>query len=109
MCSKHWMRHIGLCSFSDWVMGKRFDKCMNHTPDQEIENCLFVVHGFRRCIIRHCNYLTILTDSWFRPIGAVIYMQRKNLKMSLRSTDRYTDTSEIAKVCYDFSTLFLAY
>lgn len=32
-----------------------------------------------------------------RPIGAVIYMQRKNLKMCLRSTDTTTDTSEVAK------------
>ncbi|PSS26174.1 Phosphatidylcholine translocator like [Actinidia chinensis var. chinensis] len=32
-----------------------------------------------------------------RPIGAVIYMQRNNLKMSLRSTDSGTDTSEVAK------------
>ncbi|XP_022763619.1 uncharacterized protein LOC111309060 isoform X2 [Durio zibethinus] len=32
-----------------------------------------------------------------RPIGAVIYMQRKNLKMCLRSTDAATDTSEVAK------------
>ncbi|XP_026658079.2 uncharacterized protein LOC103701218 isoform X3 [Phoenix dactylifera] len=34
-----------------------------------------------------------------RPIGAVVFMQRSNLKMCLRSTDRSTDTSEIAKVC----------
>ncbi|GAV91366.1 hypothetical protein CFOL_v3_34762 [Cephalotus follicularis] len=32
-----------------------------------------------------------------RPIGAVIYMQRTNLKMCLRSTDTATDTSEVAK------------
>ncbi|KAJ0077846.1 hypothetical protein Patl1_37062 [Pistacia atlantica] len=32
-----------------------------------------------------------------RPIGAVVYMQRNNLKMCLRSTDSTTDTSEIAK------------
>ncbi|KAK1386169.1 hypothetical protein POM88_023904 [Heracleum sosnowskyi] len=32
-----------------------------------------------------------------RPIGAVIYMQGKNLKMCLRSTDKATDTSEVAK------------
>ncbi|WOG82682.1 hypothetical protein DCAR_0101848 [Daucus carota subsp. sativus] len=32
-----------------------------------------------------------------RPIGAVIYMQGKNLKMCLRSTDEGTDTSEVAK------------
>ncbi|KAL2936706.1 Oligoribonuclease NrnB [Bienertia sinuspersici] len=32
-----------------------------------------------------------------RPVGAVIYMQRKNLKVCLRSTDGNTDTSEIAK------------
>ncbi|KAG0454090.1 hypothetical protein HPP92_025394 [Vanilla planifolia] len=32
-----------------------------------------------------------------RPIGAVIYMQRKNLKMCLRTTNCATDTSEIAK------------
>ncbi|CAI9781808.1 unnamed protein product [Fraxinus pennsylvanica] len=32
-----------------------------------------------------------------RPIGAVIYMQRNNLKMSLRSMDGSADTSEIAK------------
>ncbi|XP_028109961.1 uncharacterized protein LOC114308549 [Camellia sinensis] len=32
-----------------------------------------------------------------RPIGAVVYMQRNNLKMCLRSTDTATDTSEVAK------------
>lgn len=32
-----------------------------------------------------------------RPIGAVIYMQRNNLKMSLRSTGSSADTSEVAK------------
>lgn len=32
-----------------------------------------------------------------RPIGAVVYMQRNNLKMCLRSTDGVTDTSEVAK------------
>lgn len=32
-----------------------------------------------------------------RPIGAVVFMQRTNLKMCLRSTDSATDTSEIAK------------
>nr|KYP54529.1 hypothetical protein KK1_000720 [Cajanus cajan] len=32
-----------------------------------------------------------------RPIGAVIFMQRNNLKMCLRSTDGATDTSEVAK------------
>lgn len=32
-----------------------------------------------------------------RPIGAVVYMQRNNLKMSLRTLDSSTDTSEIAK------------
>ncbi|KAK9949900.1 hypothetical protein M0R45_005410 [Rubus argutus] len=32
-----------------------------------------------------------------RPIGAVIFMQRRNLKMCLRSTDTATDTSEVAK------------
>ncbi|KAK0590906.1 hypothetical protein LWI29_033049 [Acer saccharum] len=32
-----------------------------------------------------------------RPIGAVIYSCRNNLKMCLRSTDSATDTSEIAK------------
>ncbi|XP_048336571.1 uncharacterized protein LOC107426513 [Ziziphus jujuba] len=32
-----------------------------------------------------------------RPIGAVIFMQRNNLKMCLRSTDDATDTSEVAK------------
>ncbi|RDY06681.1 hypothetical protein CR513_09296, partial [Mucuna pruriens] len=32
-----------------------------------------------------------------RPIGAVIFMQRDNLKMCLRSTDSTTDTSEVAK------------
>ncbi|KAF8013884.1 hypothetical protein BT93_I1677 [Corymbia citriodora subsp. variegata] len=35
--------------------------------------------------------------SGLRPIGAVVYMQRNNLKMSLRSTDDATDTSEVAK------------
>ncbi|KAL0422455.1 UNVERIFIED_CONTAM: hypothetical protein Slati_3268400 [Sesamum latifolium] len=33
-----------------------------------------------------------------RPIGAVIYMQRNNLKMCLRTVDSSTDTSEVAKV-----------
>ncbi|KAG7011565.1 hypothetical protein SDJN02_26471, partial [Cucurbita argyrosperma subsp. argyrosperma] len=32
-----------------------------------------------------------------RPVGAVIYMQRKNLKMCLRTTDGATDTSEVSK------------
>ncbi|CAN1167433.1 hypothetical protein LINPERHAP2_LOCUS27244 [Linum perenne] len=32
-----------------------------------------------------------------RPIGAVIYTHRNNLKMSLRSIDASTDTSEVAK------------
>lgn len=32
-----------------------------------------------------------------RPIGAVVYMQRTNLKMCLRSNDSITDTSEVAK------------
>ncbi|XP_020551892.1 uncharacterized protein LOC105169304 isoform X4 [Sesamum indicum] len=32
-----------------------------------------------------------------RPIGAVIYMQRNNLKMCLRTVDSSTDTSEVAK------------
>ncbi|XP_004288081.1 PREDICTED: uncharacterized protein LOC101309289 [Fragaria vesca subsp. vesca] len=32
-----------------------------------------------------------------RPIGAVIFMQRRNLKMCLRSIDTATDTSEVAK------------
>ncbi|XP_060167990.1 uncharacterized protein LOC132598868 isoform X3 [Lycium barbarum] len=32
-----------------------------------------------------------------RPIGAVIYLQRKNLKMCLRTGDAATDTSEVAK------------
>ncbi|KAG1369806.1 hypothetical protein COCNU_15G001720 [Cocos nucifera] len=32
-----------------------------------------------------------------RPIGALVFMQRSNLKMCLRSTDKSTDTSEIAK------------
>ncbi|XP_077223717.1 uncharacterized protein LOC143857204 isoform X2 [Tasmannia lanceolata] len=36
-----------------------------------------------------------------RPIGAVVYMQRRNLKMCLRSTDSATDTSEIAKTLTD--------
>ncbi|VFQ78245.1 unnamed protein product [Cuscuta campestris] len=31
-----------------------------------------------------------------RPIGAVIFMQRNNLKMCLRSTDGNTDTSEVS-------------
>ncbi|XP_050385978.1 uncharacterized protein LOC126802398 [Argentina anserina] len=32
-----------------------------------------------------------------RPIGAVIFMHRRNLKMCLRSMDTATDTSEVAK------------
>lgn len=51
------------------------------------------------------NYMIVLVQYSFRPIGAVIYTQRKNLKMSLRSIDSCTDTSEIAKVCCDFTTL----
>ncbi|KAM7482366.1 hypothetical protein LguiB_006949 [Lonicera macranthoides] len=35
--------------------------------------------------------------SGLRPIGVVIYMQRNNLKMCLRSADGATDTSEVAK------------
>ncbi|KOM31208.1 hypothetical protein LR48_Vigan01g076300 [Vigna angularis] len=35
--------------------------------------------------------------SGLRPIGAVIFMQRDNLKMCLRTTDTATDTSEVAK------------
>ncbi|XP_037496582.1 uncharacterized protein LOC105636022 isoform X2 [Jatropha curcas] len=35
--------------------------------------------------------------NFIRPIGVVIYMQRNNLKMCLRSADTATDTSEIAK------------
>ncbi|KAK7319524.1 hypothetical protein RJT34_04246 [Clitoria ternatea] len=35
--------------------------------------------------------------SGLRPIGAVIFMQRNNLKMCLRSTDGATNTSEVAK------------
>ncbi|MFS8033555.1 hypothetical protein Hanom_Chr17g01570951 [Helianthus anomalus] len=35
-----------------------------------------------------------------RPIRAVIYTKGKNLKICLRSTDKYgTDTSAIANVC----------
>ncbi|XP_076954789.1 uncharacterized protein LOC143629385 [Bidens hawaiensis] len=34
-----------------------------------------------------------------RSIGAVVYMQGRNLKMCLRSRDSCTDTSVIAKVC----------
>lgn len=33
-----------------------------------------------------------------RPIGAVVFMQRGIFKMCLRSTDKATNTSEIAKV-----------
>ncbi|KAF8052136.1 hypothetical protein N665_1597s0002 [Sinapis alba] len=36
-------------------------------------------------------------SSGLRPIGAVTFMQRNNLKMCLRSTDDTADTSEIAK------------
>ncbi|KAL3621018.1 hypothetical protein CASFOL_035930 [Castilleja foliolosa] len=36
-------------------------------------------------------------EAGLRPIGAVIYMQRKNLKMCLRTIDSATNTSEIAK------------
>jgi hypothetical protein len=32
-----------------------------------------------------------------RPIGAVTFVQRNNLKMCLRSTDAITNTSEVAK------------
>ncbi|RZS06044.1 hypothetical protein BHM03_00036657 [Ensete ventricosum] len=37
-----------------------------------------------------------MASAW--PIGAVVFMQRRNLKMCLRSTDCRTDTSEIAKL-----------
>ncbi|KAK1267919.1 hypothetical protein QJS04_geneDACA006476 [Acorus gramineus] len=36
-------------------------------------------------------------EAGLRPIGAVIFKQRRSLKMCLRSTDNGTDTSEIAK------------
>ncbi|KAH6789867.1 heat shock protein [Perilla frutescens var. frutescens] len=36
-------------------------------------------------------------EAGLRPIGAVVYMQRNNLKMCLRTVDSSTDTSEIAK------------
>ncbi|XP_048128710.1 uncharacterized protein LOC115747317 isoform X2 [Rhodamnia argentea] len=39
----------------------------------------------------------VLCELLLQPIGAVIYMQRNNLKMSLRTTDDATDTSEVAK------------
>ncbi|XP_052117672.1 uncharacterized protein LOC107489250 [Arachis duranensis] len=38
-----------------------------------------------------------LSDESALPIGAVIFMQRNNLKMCLRSMDRVTDTSEVAR------------
>ncbi|XWS68201.1 hypothetical protein CRYUN_Cryun04dG0070800 [Craigia yunnanensis] len=37
------------------------------------------------------------TKAGLRPIGAVIYRQRNNLKMCLSSTDTAIDTSEVAK------------
>lgn len=42
-----------------------------------------------------------------RPIGAVAFMQRGNLKMCLRSTDGATDTAEVAKVRPRAATLLL--
>ncbi|XP_015574171.1 uncharacterized protein LOC8279198 isoform X3 [Ricinus communis] len=36
-------------------------------------------------------------EAGLRPMGAVVYLQRNNLKMCLRSTDNATDTSEVAK------------
>jgi hypothetical protein len=47
------------------------------------------------------DYNLLLSSSigGVRPIGAVVYMQRNNLKMCLRSIDGATDTSEVAKVC----------
>ncbi|XP_058780873.1 uncharacterized protein LOC131654971 [Vicia villosa] len=33
-----------------------------------------------------------------RPVGAVIFLQRNNLKLCLRNSDSATDTSEVAKV-----------
>ncbi|XP_050209558.1 uncharacterized protein LOC126660229 [Mercurialis annua] len=36
-------------------------------------------------------------EAGLRPIGAVVYMLRNNLKMALRSTDSAADTSEVAK------------
>ncbi|KAF9611874.1 hypothetical protein IFM89_036657 [Coptis chinensis] len=47
-------------------------------------------------------------EAGLRPIGAVIYMQRRNLKMCLRSTDDNTDTSEVAKV-FVVNVLLLTY
>lgn len=43
-------------------------------------------------------YTTSSGIYYVRPIGAVVYMQRRNLKMCLRTTDGATDTSEVAKV-----------
>ncbi|KAI7991499.1 hypothetical protein LOK49_LG12G00381 [Camellia lanceoleosa] len=34
-----------------------------------------------------------------RPIGAVVYMQRNNLKVCIRIANTATDTSEVAKAC----------
>lgn len=45
------------------------------------------------------NKLSVKSEAaGLRPIGAVVYMQGKNLKMCLRSTDISSDTSVIAKV-----------
>ncbi|MQL73879.1 hypothetical protein Taro_006206 [Colocasia esculenta] len=43
-------------------------------------------------IIIHSNNIFVVM-----PIGAVVFMQRGNLKMCLRTTDTATDTSELAK------------
>lgn len=48
------------------------------------------------------DYYKIVVNHGSRPIGAVIFMQRNNLKMCLRSTDSVTDTSEVAKVSSGF-------
>lgn len=42
--------------------------------------------------------LSVKSDAaGLRPIGAVVYMLRNDLKMCLRSIDSATDTSEVAK------------
>lgn len=59
----------------------------------------------------HCMKLLLFIAIFWniflpRSIGAVVFMQRKNLKVCLRSMDGNTDTSEIAKV-FSIEIVFL--
>lgn len=59
--------------------------------------CILIKSYWGYCLVFVVIVLSF-TCLWNRPIGAVIYMQRTNLKMCLRTIDSCIDTSEIAKV-----------